>query len=124
MSDKTWHKRNRERLREYIKKYRKSHPEYVKKQRARDKKNSLMSLYGLTLEEYENKIKTQNNCCAICFKKMIKPQVDHNHVTNKVRDLLCRSCNRALGMFLEDETILNSAILYLRKHKQGPHDPV
>ena len=37
------------------------------------------------------------------------------HDTLKVRGLLCRSCNLALGMFKDDVNILNNAIQYLNE---------
>lgn len=43
--------------------------------------------------------------------------IDHCHTTGKVRGLLCRQCNIALGKFKEDVTILQSAIAYLKKYE-------
>jgi hypothetical protein len=42
--------------------------------------------------------------------------VDHDHETNKVRGLLCNSCNKALGLFKDSPNILNQAINYLGTH--------
>lgn len=69
--------------------------------------------------------KIQNNRCAICLspekRKMYgeKPRlvVDHNHVTGKVRELLCASCNGRLGS-IEDEQFMLLARRYLRRHGQ------
>ena len=41
--------------------------------------------------------------------------MDHNHETGKFRGMLCNHCNRGLGHFLEDVSILEKAILYLKE---------
>jgi len=39
--------------------------------------------------------------------------VDHNHKTDKFRGWLCHKCNRGIGAFRDDTTILERAIYYL-----------
>jgi hypothetical protein len=63
-----------------------------------NKKGDLKRLYNITLEQYNQMVIDQNNCCAICLKKfgntkMTTAQVDHNHETGLVRGLLCSPCN-------------------------------
>lgn len=78
--------------------------------------------FGITLDEYEDRLKAQNYCCAICgehennFK--LRFAVDHDHETGKVRDLLCGQCNVAVGMVKENIDILTSMISYLMQHKE------
>ena len=50
--------------------------------------------------------------------KVMKLCVDHNHATGKVRKLLCHDCNTMIGKAKEDIQILESAINYLKKHKE------
>ena len=71
--------------------------------------------YGLTEEEYNNMILSQNNLCAICNNpsKNKALAIDHNHKTGKVRGLLCMNCNTGIGFLKDDITILNNAIKYL-----------
>jgi hypothetical protein len=62
----------------------------------------------------------QENSCAICGKEEPARRyktfnVDHCHHTGKVRGLLCRQCNMALGGFNDDIGLLEKAILYLKK---------
>lgn len=76
--------------------------------------------FGISLEEYDTKLKNQKYCCAICGihenKVKLRFAVDHNHKTGEVRDLLCGQCNVAVGMVKEDLTILTSMISYLMEH--------
>lgn len=71
--------------------------------------------YGLTEEQYNNMVLSQNNLCAICnnTSKNKALAIDHNHKTGEVRGLLCQNCNLAIGLFKENIIILNKAIEYL-----------
>lgn len=56
----------------------------------------------------------QGDCCAICEAKFVEtPHLDHNHVTNKLRALLCVHCNIGLGAFKDDPKLLLKAVIYL-----------
>jgi hypothetical protein len=59
-------------------------------------------------------LQLQEGLCAICFEPLDPPIPDHDHHTGELRGLLCRRCNMGLGMFLDDEGVLLSAIAYLR----------
>ena len=73
--------------------------------------------YGITLSEYHNLIKEQGGGCYICGRKKESDgrrlSVDHNHITNKVRGVLCYSCNKGLGLFYDNIHRLERAIMYL-----------
>ena len=61
----------------------------------------------------------QNSQCAIClrdFDDVYPPFVDHNHMSGKVRKLLCRSCNSAIGYANENTQILQKMIAYIIEH--------
>lgn len=80
--------------------------------------------YNISTGEYNEKLKNQNSCCAICkrhISKTIKPNnpfhIDHNHFTGKIRGLLCNNCNTGIGFFDENIDFLKNAIAYLNKHK-------
>lgn len=75
----------------------------------------LMSKYGITLSDYEQMISNQNGLCYICKEKPNALMVDHNHITGKVRALLCRGCNFGLGNFNDDVERMKDAILYIQK---------
>lgn len=71
----------------------------------------------MSIEEYEQKLKDQNGKCAICKQESEhRLNIDHSHETGKIRDLLCRNCNYALGHAKDDINILKEMINYLDKH--------
>jgi hypothetical protein len=83
-----------------------------------DSRNArLKKKYGLTIADYNKMLGLQNGKCAICCISESKGRggfhVDHCHTTNKVRGLLCHSCNTGLGHFRDDIEILDAAAKYL-----------
>lgn len=90
---------------------------YYKKNKKKIAGNTRKSAYGITHEEYDSKMKKQKGRCAICKRKMKRPDVDHSHKTGKVRDLLCHGCNTFLGLAQESIQVLSTAIKYLRRHQ-------
>ena len=83
-----------------------------------DRKRKLKYSYGITPEEFEIMLIEQNHKCKICKNNLIhfcrKTHVDHNHVTGKVRGILCNKCNLLIGHALDSIDILKSAIKYLK----------
>lgn len=71
--------------------------------------------YGISVKEYDLMFEKQGGCCAICGKPSIERALstDHDHETGKVRGLLCRNCNLALGHFKDDVSLMKRAIEYL-----------
>lgn len=85
--------------------------------REKNKRSRLKLKYNLTLEEYEELKKNQEEKCWICGVGDSKLCVDHCHKTNKVRKLLCTQCNLALGLFKDNIKSLEKAVQYLKDHK-------
>ena len=85
--------------------------------------NYLYRNYGITIINYKEILHKQNSVCAICgetgleraihSKSKCNLVVDHCHTTNKVRGLLCHTCNTALGQFKDSKQLLERAIKYL-----------
>lgn len=78
--------------------------------------------YGLSLDEVRGMAEKQNHRCAVCDIRAEdaprqKLNVDHSHVTGKVRKLLCHHCNVALGHLRDDRTILARLDQYLKDHE-------
>lgn len=77
---------------------------------------------GVSPSQYDEIVARQGNICAICDKEFGKGRMgkhlDHDHVSGKVRELLCGSCNVGLGAFEDNPNSLRMAALYLEAHKE------
>lgn len=79
--------------------------------------------YGISRKTYLEMFEVQDGCCAICGAKettVIKGKtlslaVDHCHKGGKIRGLLCKGCNQAIGLMKENPEILRRAIAYLSR---------
>ena len=99
---KEWTKNNQHRVAEY----REKDPWTLAKRCARR---------GITPEQLVSRYERQERCCAICKDELllIDSAIDHNHETGEFRGVLCKQCNRALGMFKDSPVILRNAVEYL-----------
>lgn len=133
---KEYREKNKEKLRLNAIKYRKENKAEIKNKRQNKlaylkenfpevlkikyKRNSLKKRYGITFEQYSEMFKKQEGKCAICKtheKELNKILfVDHDHKTNKARELLCHKCNVALSYFENYDS--KPFIEYLKKHKE------
>ena len=85
----------------------------------KDLKAQRLSKYGITQEEFDQRLVDQQNSCELCnrpFTDDRKPFIDYNHKTGKTRGLLCSGCNGKLGP-IEDTQFHEKAIQYLRKYQ-------
>jgi hypothetical protein len=129
-----WNTLNKKRhianVRAYNKKYHKEHRAQIKQWYARVSKQpsfredtyfrTIKRHYGISRQEYESLLATQGQGCAICSRRSHSHKhlaVDHCHTSGKVRGLLCKDCNTALGLFQDDPSRLVRASWYLRKGK-------
>lgn len=91
----------------------------VNKERLRFQK--LKSKLGLDKPTYDAILAAQGGCCGICGKLPKEHRrvlsVDHDHLTGKVRGILCDNCNRCLGLLKDDVNVVEKAASYLKKHK-------
>ncbi len=109
---KNYRDRNREELRERWKEDQRKRrasrtPEEHQAYKDALRRSVFKTKYGITVEEYDQQLARQNGVCAICKSSETsndhyngKPRrlaVDHDPITNKVRGLICRSCNLLLG---------------------------
>jgi hypothetical protein len=61
----------------------------------------LLRQYAMTSADYDRLFEEQRGVCAICGRppKNNLLAVDHDHITGRVRGLLCAPCNRHLGWY-------------------------
>ena len=90
-------------------------------QRRRD----LRRKYDISLEEYDQMVSLQGGKCALCPATAPGGKhnnehwfIDHDHVTGKVRELLCFDCNIVLGIINDSPEHLGRMITYILKHSQ------
>lgn len=87
-----------------------------------ERNRHLMKMFGITRQQYDELLASQDGCCAICHTDNpsgIDPRrkmfcVDHDHETGKIRGLLCINCNRALGLLGDNEEVVARALRYMQ----------
>ena len=88
------------------------------------KKNyNLQHKYDITLDDFMSMLKAQQEKCKVCLRDIIMfagrkskkngAVVDHDHLTGRVRGLLCHSCNRAIGLLSDNTENLRRAIEHI-----------
>lgn len=104
---------------EYQKKYNKTE-QGMKKAKERSRKWQRKK-YGLTKEMFQLMLERQQFKCAGCHSLIDEScHVDHCHTTNRVRGLLCKACNWALGLVKDRQDILYQLAAYLELPKERP----
>ena len=101
---KAWYQANRERILARDAAYYAANRELINQRRRESharKKGGLKAYYlnkyyGITYEEWKLLYESQAGLCGVCkqaFKGEKDTHVDHDHVTEKIRGLLCSNCN-------------------------------
>jgi hypothetical protein len=83
--------------------------------------------YKIAPADFEAMLIAQDGKCAICrcapsarYKGRLKNlAVDHDHVTGRIRALLCNGCNAGLGHFKNNPLTLIAAVQYLSIHSSS-----
>lgn len=125
--NKAYRAKNRERLSLHAKqKYAENRESLLLKARRyrSEKRPHLLRNFGITGPEYDAMWNHQGGLCAICNRPekrthraaRVRLAVDHCHETRKVRGLLCRDCNTALGLMQDSLFIVSQAQVYLTAH--------
>ncbi len=94
---------------------------------------SYKSTYGITLEQYNQILESQDGKCPACgetdptvaSKRTKVFPIDHDHnccpgtksCGKCVRGILCMNCNRAMGLLQDNISILQNMITYLQKYQ-------
>ncbi len=92
-------------------------PEQRRRCAERTRKYVLKREYGLTEDDYNSLWEAQHGRCLICGTglRLVRAHIDHDHVTGRVRGILCHCCNLGLGHFRDNPDLLEKAAAYLRR---------
>ena len=83
----------------------------------------LKKAHELAIERGSSQIDAMHLLAALSFQEegivsaiFDKLEIDHNHITGKIRGLLCGLCNKGLGLFRDNSGLLERAMNYLIKN--------
>lgn len=120
-----WKKENKDKIREKSRIWRGKNLKHLSTlARIRYNKNPQKELdrrrfkkYGITGEEFRTIIEKQGIRCPICEKGIGKNlSVDHDHITGKIRGIICNKCNLAIGNAEDSPDRLRKMANYLEKN--------
>lgn len=123
----------------YGREYKKTHPESKQKSIKWKEKNpqsnreSAWRQLGIewSYDKWLKMFESQNKKCLGCGCIMVKSRkeitdgkrlahLDHDHITGKIRGILCSHCNHALGGALDNPTTLRTLADYIESNKNEP----
>lgn len=84
----------------------------------------VLKKYGLTIEAADEMFNRQGRKCANPGCPATEPgghgtwHVDHDHLTDRVRGLLCSSCNMGLGLLKDSEDRILGLVEYLKQSRE------
>lgn len=128
---KKWYQKNRKKVLAHVKTYQKRNPEtYRARQRRHYASNKeyyalryRSRVYNLSPEQLTEMQIRAGGKCSICGKYVgSKLVIDHDHMTGKVRGMICTACNFALGWVGDNQKILANMITYLKRCGTKSHD--
>ena len=109
---RNWYQRYKDTIRVRIRRWQNDNHEkvYIYNLRSRLKR------YGVSLEEYNRMLERANGVCELCGMEpdTHRLAIDHDHVSGKVRGLLCAICNAKLTIF-ESVEFREKALRYLEE---------
>jgi hypothetical protein len=116
-ANKKYYQQHKENAKKYRDNYKNVHKEEIKE---KNRIYRLLKTFNLSIEEYNTLLSKQNNCCAICgineHDLKHKLSIDHDHISGKIRGLLCNKCNSTLGFLSENLEFFDKAKEYLIKN--------
>ena len=122
---KAWREKNRDRLNELARikadenkeKINANAREWYRENKDKELARIRFKKYGIDRDTFVEMSEAQGNVCLICKSKTdINLSVDHNHLTGKIRGLICNSCNIGIAKAKDSPTILRAMADYLEKY--------
>jgi hypothetical protein len=86
------------------------HKEWAERNKSKIRLSQIKYNYNLTEEEYEALPKA----CEVCGNTE-NLCIDHDHITGKVRGVLCSRCNSALGLLGDSKEVILKLASYIEK---------
>jgi hypothetical protein len=123
--NRAWRRKHRKEINARRRLKRLTDPEYRERQVALHHECISRLKYGLAPGDYDRMLSAQNGVCRLCKRKCYRRLcIDHCHLFNKVRALLCNNCNSGLGHFHDDPDLLREAADFLDEWfaRMGVHD--
>lgn len=102
-----------------LRQFRKDNPARASEYNFRAHLKRKLRAHGLPVEVYRQMLEKQGGLCAICRLPeggSARLSIDHDHNTNEIRGLLCRACNRAIGLLRDNAANCEAASDYLHRH--------
>lgn len=100
------------------KRWSKANPETIREYRAKDKwtLKKRCKRHGISETEFWSIYEEQDGTCPVCDKAVEAEDsaIDHNHNTGKVRGILCKPCNRGIGLLGDNPKTMIRAAAYLQ----------
>ena len=101
-------KQSGKRYKENPEKCKNEHREWVSRNKEKVAFTKAKSSYGITKEQYDS----LKRVCVICGSTD-NLKIDHSHQSGRIRGMLCDHCNKGLGFFKDDPTLLLRASDYI-----------
>mgnify|MGYP001370249272 CR=1 FL=1 len=119
-SHRKWYAENKDKARASAKRYKDAHKDDRRMNRKAtdsDRFSYIRRTYGVKKEDFIRLYEAFNGRCGMCKKNLTirSACVDHSHVTNKVRGLLCRNCNVGLGLIGDTVESAKNAVEHLQR---------
>jgi len=99
--------------------------DYYAAHKKENKDAKLRRLFGINLEVYRRLVASQRGRCAACHRPLgdfvdgaLRPVVDHDHNSLKVRGVIHANCNCIIGFAREEPIVLEHLANYLRTNRR------
>lgn len=80
------------------------------------KASAVRNRYGISLEEYEALLTAPEGTCPCCGRTNRRKMVmDHDHVTGRIRGVICSGCNTGIGSLGDTIEGVRRALAYLER---------
>lgn len=119
-----YYAKNKEAILERSKIYNQNNKKQVNKRQGVWRLKRTLASFGMTLDDYQRVLTRQKGLCAICQsppREGRRLHIDHCHLENIFRGLLCDRCNWAMGKFGDDPDLLLKVRMYLIVTKANAH---